>query len=37
MLNILGQMSTEEDNQCKNRADAPTQALKEYYQQPGTT
>ena len=28
-------MSTEEANECKNRADASTQALNAYYQQPG--
>ena len=37
MLNTLSQMSTEEANQCKNRVDASTQALKAYYQQPRAT
>ena len=30
-------MSSEEANQCKERADASTQALKAYYKQPGAT
>ena len=37
MLNTPSKMSTEEANQCKNREDASTQALKAYYQQPGET
>ena len=37
MLSTLLQMSTEEANECKNRADASTQALKAYYQQLGDT
>ena len=37
MLNTLSQMSTEEANQCKDRTDASTQALKAYYQQHGAT
>ena len=35
MLNTLSQMSIEEANQCKDRVDASTKALKAYYQQPG--
>ena len=34
MLTTLSTMSTYEANECKNRADASTQALKDYYQQP---
>ena len=33
MLTTLSTMSTQEANECKNRADASTQALKAYYQQ----
>ena len=34
MLKTLSLMSSEEANNCKERADASTQALKAYYQQP---
>ena len=34
MLNTLSTMSSNEANECKNWADASTQALKAYYQQP---
>ena len=34
MLNTLSAMSSNEVNKCKNWADASTQALKAYYQQP---
>ena len=34
MPTTLSEMSTEEANQCKNRVDASTWALKAYYQQP---
>ena len=37
MLTAFSTMSTNEANECKNRADASTQALKAYYQQPGTS
>ena len=37
MLKTLGLMSSEEANQCKERVDASTQALKVYYKQPGAT
>ena len=37
MLNTISQMSTEEANQCKDRADTSMQVLKAYYQQPGAT
>ena len=37
MLTTLSTMSTQEANECKNRADAPTQALKAYNQQLGTS
>ena len=35
MLTTLSTVSTHEANQCKNRADTSTQALRAYYQQPG--
>ena len=34
MLRTLSLMSSEEANNCKERADASTQALRAYYQQP---
>ena len=34
MLPTLSQMSTQEADECKNRADTSRQALKAYYQQP---
>ena len=37
MLKTLSLMNSEEANQCKERADASTQALKAYYKQPGAT
>ena len=37
MLTTLSTMSTQEGNECKNRVDASTQALKAYYQQPGAS
>ena len=37
MLQTLSLMSSEEVNQCKDRVDASTQALKAYYQQPRAT
>ena len=37
MLRTLSFMSSEETNNCKERADASTQALRAYYQQPATS
>ena len=37
MLNTPSQISTEEANQCKDRADFSTKTMKAYYQQPGAT
>ena len=37
MLKTLSLMSSEEANNCKERADAATQAIKAYYQQPGAS
>ena len=37
MLTTLSLMSSEEANNCKQRADASTQALRAYYQQPTTS
>ena len=37
MLKTLSLMSSEEADNCKERADATTQAIKAYYQQPGTS
>ena len=37
MLKTLNLMSSEEANNCKERADAATQALKAYYQQPAAS
>ena len=37
MLKTLSLMSSEEANNCKERADAVTQAIKAYYQQPGAS
>ena len=35
MLSTLSHMSTQEADECKNHADASTQALKVYHQQLG--
>ena len=37
MLKTLSLMSSDEAKNCKERADAVTQALKAYYQQPGAS
>ena len=37
MLRLLSLMSSEEANNCKDRADASTQALRAYYQQPAAS
>ena len=37
MLKTLSLMSSEEADNCKERADATTQALKAYYQQPAAS
>ena len=37
MFKTLSLISSEEANHCKDRADASTQALKAYYQQPRAT
>ena len=37
MLNTLSRMSNYEADECKNRADALTQALRTYYQQAGAS
>ena len=37
MLKTLSLMSTDEAKNCKERADAATQAIKAYYQQPSTS
>ena len=37
MLKTLSLMGSEEANNCKERADASTQALKAYYQQPAAS
>ena len=37
MLKTLSLMSSEEADNCKEREDAATQAIKAYYQQPGAS